>query len=105
LRGTLDALGELIRLSDPAARIVPGHGAVTRREDVIRFRDIIISVQSEVAKLIAQDMTLEAILAAKLTSSYDNQVPGGLDPITVGGISSADRFVSEIYTALKAHAN
>jgi cyclase len=100
LQGTLEALALLIGLSDADSRIVPGHGAIANRADVTRFRDMIIKLQTQIKAAIDQGKSESEVLSARLTSPFDGQVPGALDPVSVGGMSSADRFVSEIYRAL-----
>ena len=103
LQGTLDALDQLINLADANTRIIPGHGAIAKRTDVIRFRDMIVDLQAQIQKLIDQDKSQSEVLAARLTVSYDNRVPGSLDPASVGGLSSADRFVGEVYQEFAHH--
>ena len=100
LTGTLDALNQLIKLADANTRIVPGHGATARRTDVIRYREMIVDLQARIERLVDQGKSQSEVLAARLTASYDTQVPGSLDPSTVGGVSSADRFVGEVYQEL-----
>jgi cyclase len=52
------------------------------------------------ARLIGQGKTLQEVLAAKVTSPYDANVPGGLLPAGTEG-TSADRFVGMVYSQLK----
>jgi len=61
---------------------------------------MILGVQAKVQQLIAQGKTLQDVLAAKVTSPYDAKVPGGLLPAGAAG-TSADRFVSMVYSQLK----
>jgi cyclase len=42
---------------------------------------------------------VQEVLAAKVTAPYDAKVPGGLSPAGAG--TSADRFVSMVYSQLK----
>jgi len=58
-------------------------------------------VQTRVQQLIGQGKTLQEVLAAKVTAPYDAKVPGGLLPAGAAG-TSADRFVSMVYSQLKA---
>jgi len=51
-------------------------------------------------QLIAQGKSEQEVLAAKVTAPYDAKVPGGLLPAGAG--TSADRFVSMIYSQLKS---
>ncbi len=71
LQGSIDALGVAIGMAGPATKIIPGHGGVSTREDVMRFRDMIIDIKDKVAPMVAQGMTFEQISAAKPTAAYD----------------------------------
>jgi len=55
------------------------------------------------AELIAQGKTEKEVVAAKLTASWDAKTSGGLGAAGAG-ITSADRFVSEVYQELKGGA-
>jgi cyclase len=103
LKGTLEALSQLIDLADANTKVVPGHGAIATRDDVIRFRDMIVHLQALIQKMVDQGKSESEVLAARLTAPYDAQVPGALDPVSVGGVSSADRFVGEVYKELARH--
>ena len=71
LDGTIAALGVAIGLSGPSTKIIPGHGGVSTREDVMAFRDMIMDVKARVAPLVAQGMTYEQTAAARPTASHD----------------------------------
>jgi len=100
LKGMLEALDIMMKLAGPDTRLIPGHGTIINRSDLVPYRDMIRSVQDEVRKLIAQGKTLNEVLAAKVTAPFDAKVPGGLLPAGAAG-TSADRFVTEIYQELK----
>lgn len=51
--------------------IVPGHGPIGRRADLIAFRDMLVDVRAKVAALKAKGRTLEQTIAAKPTAAYD----------------------------------
>lgn len=99
LAGMLEALDETMRLADPDTRLVPGHGTIVHRSDLVPYRDMILAVRGRVQQLIAEGKTGPEVLAAKVTADYDAKVPGGLLPAGAG--TSADRFVSEVYQELK----
>jgi glyoxylase-like metal-dependent hydrolase (beta-lactamase superfamily II) len=71
LDGTIDALGVAIGLAGPNTRIVPGHGVVSTREDVMEFRDMVIDVRSRVAEMVARGMSYEQVAAARPTAAYE----------------------------------
>ena len=92
LSGILDGLGATIGRAGPNTKIIPGHGPVTDRNAVIAQRDLILAVRDKVAALLAQNKTLEEIIAAKPTAEFDAQVPRGAQ--------TADSFVTWMYESL-----
>jgi len=100
LKGALEALDATMELAGPDTKLIPGHGTIIHRTDLIPYRDMILAVQAKVQQMISQGMTREQVLAAHVTAPYDAQVPGGLLPAGTG--TSADRFVGMVYSELKA---
>jgi len=98
--GVLQALDEVMELAGPDTRLVPGHGTLITRADLLPYRDMIVSVRKVVQQMIHNGSNRQAILAAKVTAPYDAKVPGGLSPLPAGLGTSADRFVSELYEEL-----
>jgi len=70
LDGTIDALGIAVGLAGPNTRIVPGHGVVSTRADVMDFRDMVIDVKARVAEMVARGMTYAQVAAADPTGPY-----------------------------------
>src|ERR1700692_2899090 len=87
LKGMLEALDFPIKAPGPDTRLVPGHGPIIKRADLIPYRDMIFAVQGKVQQMIAQGKTREDVLAAHVTAPYDATVPGGLLPAAGGGTS------------------
>ena len=100
LKGALEALDATMELAGPETKLIPGHGTIIHRTDLIPYRDMILAVQAKVQQLIAQGKTREEVLAVKVTAPYDANVPGGLLPAGAG--TSADRFVGMVYSELKS---
>ena len=73
LPGTIEALGIAIGIAGPNTRIVPGHGVVSRRADVIEFRDMVIDVGAKVKELVEQGRTYEQVEAANPTAPYNDK--------------------------------
>ena len=99
LKGALDALELTMKVAGPNTRLVPGHGTVINRTDIVPYRDMILGVEARVRQMIGEGKSLQEVLAAKVTAPYDAKVPGGLLPAGAG--TSADRFVSMVYSQLK----
>jgi glyoxylase-like metal-dependent hydrolase (beta-lactamase superfamily II) len=101
LKGALEGLELTMKIAGPTTKLIPGHGTYINRTDIIPYRDMMLGVQTKVQQLIAQGKTLPEVLAAKVTAPYDAKVPGGLLPAGTAG-TSADRFVSMVYSQLKS---
>ena len=99
LKGALEALDITMKLAGPNTKLVPGHGTVINRTDIVPYRDMILGVQAKVQQMINEGKSEREVLAAKVTAPYDAKVPGGLLPAGAG--TSADRFVSMVYSQLK----
>ena len=99
LKGALEALDATMKLAGPNTRLIPGHGTVINRTDIVPYRDMILGVQAKVQQMIREGKSVQEVLAAKVTAPYDAKVPGGLLPAGAG--TSADRFVSMVYSQLK----
>ena len=94
LKGMLDGLDLTMKSADANTVIVPGHGTLIKRDDIVPYRDMILAVSDKVRAMIGQGKTLQEVLAAKVTAPYDAKVAGGTD-------SSAERFVTAVYQQLK----
>jgi glyoxylase-like metal-dependent hydrolase (beta-lactamase superfamily II) len=99
LKGALEALDETMKLAGPNTKLIPGHGTIINRTDIVPYRDMILGVQSKVQQMISEGKSQQEVLAAKVTAPFDTKVPGGLLP--AGSGTSADRFVSMVYSQLK----
>jgi len=94
LNGMLDGLGVLIGLAGPNTKIVPGHGPMVGRAEIMAHRDMILAVRDRVAQMVAQGKTQEEVLAAHPTADYDARVPNSKE--------TTERFVTQVYAELKA---
>ena len=103
LQGTLDALEAVVKLAGPHTRIAPGHGAIVDRSAVAAQRDLILHVRARVAELIREGKTLAEVVAARPTAPFDAEVPGA-NSSGFPFATSAERFVTEVYTQLQSAA-
>jgi glyoxylase-like metal-dependent hydrolase (beta-lactamase superfamily II) len=77
-RSTGGSIDGMIRATDSnlarvTARtlIIPGHGPVGGRTQLIEFRDMLVAIRTKVAALKQQGKSLAEVLAAKPTAAYD----------------------------------
>ncbi len=94
LKGMLEGLDATMKSADANTIIVPGHGTLIKRDDMVPYRDMVVAVSGKVGEMIAQGKSLPEVLAAKLTAPYSGKVAGGTD-------TSAERFVTAVYQELK----
>ena len=72
LWGTIDSLGVLAGMAGPDTKILPGHGVISSRDDVIEFRDMVIAVAGRVEKLVKEGAgSYDEVLAADPTAEYN----------------------------------
>src|SRR6266403_1221475 len=50
--------------------VIPGHGPVGGRADVVEFRDMLVAIREKVAALKKQRRSLDETIAAKPTATY-----------------------------------
>jgi glyoxylase-like metal-dependent hydrolase (beta-lactamase superfamily II) len=98
LKGMIEGLDATMKSADANTTLVPGHGTLIKRDDIIPYRDMIVAVQEKVRELIAQGKSVQEVLAAKVTAPYDAKVAGGTN-------TSSDRFVTAVYQELKSGKN
>lgn len=94
--GMLASANKLLTLVNDDTKIVPGHGPLAKKTDLIEFRNMVQDSRDRVAKLIADGKTVDQVVAAKpLADWYAKR--GGDDMRT-------DAWVRYVYQSLKARA-
>ncbi len=71
LPGTRDALAIAIGMAGPDTAIIPGHGNVSTRDDVVEFRDMILIVMDRVSALIDDGKSYAEVAAAGTTAEFE----------------------------------
>ena len=51
--------------------VIPGHGPVGDRSQLIEYRDMLVDIRDKVATLKKKGMSLDDVTAAKPTAAYD----------------------------------
>jgi len=63
--GIIAAAGTALALMDADTKVIPGHGALSDRENLVEYRDALRTMRNAVAALMEQGMSLEQIQAAR----------------------------------------
>lgn len=91
IEGSIVALDRGLEMSGPSTKIIPGHGPVATRADLIAYRAMLVDVRDRVAAGIAAGQTLAHIQATKPAARY-----GMTD-----GFIKPDQFVEAVYNSLR----
>ena len=84
--GVIGAVRQVIDMSGDDTQIIPGHGPLSDRAELIAYRDMLQTVRDEVARLMAQGMSRDEVIAAKPSAAYDEALGGGFrDPAAFVG--------------------
>lgn len=89
IQGLIRSVDAALEMSDAETRIVPSHGALATRVDLLAYREMLQDVSDRVQFAIDRGEALDAILAARPAGAYPLQ-------------GDADRFVAAIHDSLTA---
>ena len=88
--GFIAAANLALQFADDDTRIIPGHGPMATRADLVRHRDMLVDVRDKVAAGIAADQTLEQIQASS---------PAARHGMPDGFVKPED-FVAAVYNSI-----
>lgn len=71
IAGMISATEEILALAGNSTKIIPGHGALSNREELEVYLAMLVDVKSKTENAIAQGLTLEEFIASKPTAEYD----------------------------------
>lgn len=95
-RGLLAAANRVIELSNEQSVIIPGHGPLATRTDLIAYRDMLAEVIGGVEREKAAGKTLEQVLALRLAARWDTNPQAFI---------KGDAFVTAVWRSLDAPAH
>ncbi len=90
--GLIQNVNKAMFLTDSDTKIIPGHGKVSTKEDLKKYRDVLIDVRDRVAKAIKSGMDLDEIKNANITKDYDAEWGQGF--------MKPDRFIDIVHTSM-----
>jgi len=94
IKGMIEAVDLIEKIADSNTTLVPGHGTLVTKKDLLGYRTMLVDILEKVKKLRDQGKTLDQVLAANLTAPYDATTLGDTK-------QSKDRFITEVYDELK----
>jgi glyoxylase-like metal-dependent hydrolase (beta-lactamase superfamily II) len=94
LEGWILGLKKVLEVAGPRTKIIPGHGPMATRADLITFRDMLTQVRDRIKPLIEQGKSLQEVIAAKPTQPLDDKWGKG--------VFTPDVFVQMVYEGMTA---
>lgn len=89
--GVIAAANQGLKLANDTTRIIPGHGPVATRSDLLAYRDMLVDIRGKVAAGLKARRTLAQIQATKPALHYG--MPNGF--------MKPDDFVKTVYESLR----
>ena len=93
VRGVVAAADKVLAIADDNTKIIPGHGAVATKADLLAYRNMVAEIIAKVEAGIKAGKSLDAIKAERPADGY------GVNP---KGFITADRFVETVYNMVKS---
>jgi cyclase len=90
--GMIGAATKLLAVADNNTKIVPGHGPLGNKADLMKFRDMLTTVRGRLQKMKSAGKTMDEAVAAKPLDD--------LDPVWGNGLFKAAAFIQIAYPAL-----
>src|SRR5204863_5728452 len=94
IAGMLEAIDLIQKIAGPDTTLVPGHGTLIRKNDLLAYRAMLVDILRKVKTLREQGKSLKDVLAMNLTAPYDKTTLGDTQ-------QSKDRFITEAYDEVK----
>jgi len=92
INGLITAITAAMSYVNDGTKIIPGHGPLAVKADLVAYRDMLVGVRDAVQRLVAQKKTLEQVLAANPTAPWDDKWGRGF-------MKPAD-FLTTVYESL-----
>jgi glyoxylase-like metal-dependent hydrolase (beta-lactamase superfamily II) len=78
--GFIAAAERVIAISDDKTKIIPGHGPLATKADLVTYRDMLVATVGKIKALAKQGKTVEEVVAAKPTADFDERWGKGFVP-------------------------
>ena len=88
VKGIIEAIDKLLPTLDDFTKVIPGHGPLSTKREVIAYRKRISTVAARVEKMVKQGKTLEQVIAAKPLKEFDEEW---------GKFRKTDAFIPYVY--------
>ncbi len=93
IAGMIAACDVVLALADDKTKIMPGHGPLASRADLVKFKAMLVIAERNIGALVDAGKSVEEVIAAKPTAELDAE--------WADGFLSADVWVKIVYNGMK----
>jgi cyclase len=72
IQGMIDNIGKVLAVVPADAKIIPGHGPLSDKAGLTKFRDVLVATRAAVAKAAAAGKTVEQMKSEKVLAEWDS---------------------------------
>ena len=91
VKGVLRAVDVMLPMIDDNTKVIPGHGPLSSKKDVLAYRKMIATAISRIEPMVKSGKTLQQVIDAKPLREYDEEW---------GKFRKTDAFVEILYSGL-----
>jgi cyclase len=92
ISGVIASTDKILAVADNNTKIVPGHGPLGNKADVVKYRDMLITARDRIQKLKSSGKSMQEAVAAKALAD--------LDPVWGKAFFNGDAFTQIVYLTL-----
>jgi len=97
----IDDYNLALKMTTPSTIFVPGHGQLSKREDVIAVRDAITAIHARFLEMVKSGMTLEQIMQARPSKEFDARF--ATENFAPNDLQNSTRWYQQMFEEAKAH--
>ena len=94
VNGMIAAVDRALTVVGPKTKIIPGHGPLAGKSELLAYRDMLSGLRDKVARLAKSGKSLAEVQAAKPSAAWDATWGNGFLP--------PDKFVGIVYNSVKS---
>jgi len=92
VKGVLRAIDAMLPMMDDNTRVIPGHGGLSSKKDVLAYRRMVSTAVAKVEPMVKSGKTLQQVIDAKPLREFDEEW---------GKFRKPEAFVEIVYNGLK----
>lgn len=94
VNGVIKAVDQLLAIANDSTRIIPGHGPLATRADLLAYRKTLATIRDRVQVAVRNGRTLQQVLASKPSADFDEKWGKGF--------MKPDTFIGIVYESLRS---